>query len=469
MTLAEIAIVVGGSVEPSWSDVLVSGEAFVDSRAPVSAGLFVALAGERVDGHRYAAAAVERGAAGVLASRPVEAPVVIVDDVLGALGTLASQVMRRIHGPMVIGVTGSQGKTSTKDMLAQILESQAPTVASRESQNNELGVPLTALRVVPGTGFVVSEMGARGLGHIAHLARIMRPRVGVVLNVGFAHLGEFGNQEGIAAAKGELVEALPSDGLAVLNADDPRVAAMATRTSAVVLTFGRADGAEVRLSRVGLDGHGHTSLTLEWRGLSHDITLGYVGEHHAMNAAAAAAVALGLGVPPDDVADVLRATTPLSKWRMEVATSPDGVTVVNDSYNANPDSVRAAVKALVDLADRRAAARTVAVLGEMCELGDASRDQHELVGRLVAASGVGRLVVVGETARPVLEAAERDPAWGGSAVFAADPEQALQILRGELRRGDVVLVKASRATGLEGLAAALVAESGPDTRTDGGR
>ena len=216
----------------------------------------MALAGDRVDGHDYAETAVAGGAAGVLASRPVAAPAVVVDDVLGALGALATHVMRRLPDKTVIGVTGSQGKTSTKDMLAQILASHAPTVSARESQNNELGVPLTALRVVPDTRYVVSEMGARGLGHIAYLAGIMQPRVGLVLNVGVAHLGEFGNQEGIAAAKGELVEALPPDGLAVLNADDPRVAAMAARTSADVLTFGRAEGAAVRLSRVGLDERG---------------------------------------------------------------------------------------------------------------------------------------------------------------------------------------------------------------------
>jgi UDP-N-acetylmuramoyl-tripeptide--D-alanyl-D-alanine ligase len=235
------------------------------------------------------------------------------------------------------------------------------------------------------------------------------------------------------------------------------------------LTFGRAADAEVRLSRVGLDRDGHTTLTLEWRGGSQDIALGYVGEHHAMNAAAAAAAALGLGLPLGDVADVLRASTPLSKWRMEVRTSPQGVVVVNDSYNANPDSMRAAVKALVDIAVRRSDARTVAVLGEMCELGDASQAEHEEMGRLVAGMGVARLVVVGEAARPMFDAARGDVSWGGTAEFAEDPDQALSLIGGALVQGDVVLVKASRAAGLEGLAAALVAGALPDTRTDGGQ
>jgi UDP-N-acetylmuramoyl-tripeptide--D-alanyl-D-alanine ligase len=469
LTLGEIAAVVDGEVDPSVADVVVSAEAFVDSRTPVPAGLYVALAGQRADGHAYAAAAVEAGAAGVLASRPVAVPAVVVDDVLAALGALATHVMRRLPDSTVVGLTGSQGKTSTKDMLAQILASRAPTVSARESQNNELGVPLTALRVVPETRYVVSEMGARGLGHIAYLARIMRPQVGLVLNVGVAHLGEFGSQEGIAAAKGELVEALPSEGLAVLNADDPRVAAMAARTAAAVLTFGHSAGADVRLSEVELDGDSQPTFRLEWRGASRDITLGYTGEHHAMNAAAAAAVALGLGLALDDVAEVLHGATPQSKWRMAVSTSPDGVVVVNDAYNANPDSMRAAVRALVDIAVRRPGARMVAVLGEMRELGDASRLEHEEMGRLVAGVGVSHLVVVGEGARPMFEAARADASWAGTAEFADDPEQALAAARGALLEGDVVLVKASRAAGLEGLAAALLARARPNTRTDGGR
>ena len=452
MTLGEIAAVVGGVVEPATAEVVVAGEAFVDSRSPVPEGLFVALAGEHVDGHAYASAAVEGGAAAALASRQVAVPAVVVEDVLDALGTLAHHVVRRIPGLTVIGVTGSQGKTSTKDMLAEVLGSRAPIVAARESQNNEIGVPLTALRVVPGTRYVVSEMGARGMGHIAHLAGIMGPSVGVVLNVGVAHLGEFGDREGIAAAKGELVEALPSDGVAVLNADDPRVSAMAARTSAAVLTFGRAARADVRWSRVGLDADGHPTLRLHWRGASTDIALRYVGEHHAANAAAAAAVALGLGL---DLG--------------EVATSPDGVVVVNDAYNANPDSMRAAVRALVDITERRTGARAIAVLGEMRELGDASRGEHEVLGRFVAGLGVARLVVVGDEARPMFEAAGHDASWGGTAEFATDTDEALRLVRGALRRGDVVLVKASRAAGLEGLAAALVAGERPNTRTDGGR
>ena len=243
-------------------------------------------------------------------------------------------------------------------------------------------------------------MGARGPGQIAHLAGIVSPSVGLVLNVGVAHLGEFGTRDGIAAAKGELVAALPSDGLAVLNADDPRVSAMAARTAAPVLTFGVAESSDVRLSDVGLDSDAHTTLRLTWQGRAADVTLRYVGEHQAINAAAAAAVAMGVGVDFDDVTEALRTAAPMSKWRMEISTNPNGVVVVNDAYNANPDSMRAALSTLGGLASRRGTTRTCAVLGEMLELGDTGPAEHAALGRLVAAQDVALLVTVGAGARP---------------------------------------------------------------------
>jgi UDP-N-acetylmuramoyl-tripeptide--D-alanyl-D-alanine ligase len=466
MSLAEIADAVGGRVSPGDEAVLVEGDAFLDSRFPSVHGLFVAFAGERVDGHDYARAAVDGGASAVLGSRPVGAPTVVVDDVQDAIGRLARHVLSRVRDLTVIGLTGSQGKTSTKDMLAVILGDAAETVAPTESLNNEIGVPLTALRVTEQTRYLVVEMGARGLGHIGYLAGIVRPSVGLVLNVGVAHLGEFGNQEGIAAAKGELVESLPRDGLAVLNADDERVLAMAARTDALVMTFGSREAADVLLSDVRLGPGGHPNLRLTWRGASTDLTLRYIGEHQATNAAAAAATALGVGLGFDEVMASLRTAMPLSKWRMDVATSPDGVVVINDAYNANPDSMRAGVKALVDVAGLRGGARTFAVLGEMLELGDASGAEHMALGRLVAGLGITVLVTVGAGARPIHDSALLEGSWGGTAWSAGDPAEALARLRGELRRGDVVLVKASRAAGLEGLAAALLAGQERMTRTD---
>jgi UDP-N-acetylmuramoyl-tripeptide--D-alanyl-D-alanine ligase len=386
---------------------------------------------------------------------------VVVPDVLAALATLTRHLMSRLPGLTVIGLTGSQGKTSTKDMLAEILGSVGPTVAPEGSFNTEIGVPLTAMRVTPDTRFFVVEMGARGAGHIAYLADLVSPSVGLVLNVGMAHLGEFGSRDNIAQAKGELVEALPATGLAVLNADDERVAAMAARTAARVLTFGTSRRADLRVSGVGLDDEGHTRMSLSWASIKVNLTLRYIGQHHAMNAAAAVAVALGCGLDLDVVVDALERAAPRSKWRMEVSTTPQGVLVINDAYNANPDSMRAALRALADIAKRRGSERVVAVLGDMRELGAAGPDEHRGVGRFAAATGVDLLVTVGLGAEAIGHGAAAESGWRGEVHHVADTDDALTLLRGELRGGDTVLVKASRAAGLEGLAATLAAGGQP--------
>ena len=459
MTLADIAAAVGGRVvDADGSAVEVVGDVFHDSRAVVPGGLYVAIRGERVDGHDFAVAAVEAGAAAVLAERPVGVPAVVVDDVIAAMTVLATTVISRLPSLCVGGLTGSQGKTSTKDMIAQLLERAGETVATVGSFNNEIGAPLTALRVKPSTEYLVFEMGARGRGHIRELAEMVRPRVGLVLNVGVAHLGEFGSQDEIAVAKGELVEALPADGLAVLNADDPRVRAMRDRTPARVVTFGEAPEADVRLSAVDLDDSGHPRFTLAWGDRSADVTVPLVGEHQAMNAAAAAAVALGVGMPFDEVVDILRTLTARSKWRMEVSHTASGVTVINDAYNANPDSMRAALKTLAELGHRNGSARTFAVLGEMLELGDSGPSEHDVIGRLAVRLDVSQLIVVGEGARPMHLGACLEGSWDGESVLVPDADAAIRLLRGALAPGDVVLVKASRATGLERVAQALTDE-----------
>ncbi|MGH3384054.1 MAG: UDP-N-acetylmuramoyl-tripeptide--D-alanyl-D-alanine ligase [Nocardioidaceae bacterium] len=464
LTLGEIADLVDGAVagpDPvAASETVVTGPPSVDSRDIDSGGLFVAVLGEHVDGHDYAEAAVEAGAAGVLAARPVEVPCVVTADPVVALGRLAQAVLSRLPGCTVIGVTGSQGKTSAKDMLAQILERVGPTVAPRGSFNNEIGAPLTALRCDPDTQFLVVEMGARGGGHIRDLAAMAGPTVGLVLNVGVAHLGEFGTRVDIAAAKGELVEALPADGRAVLNIDDDLVRGMAGRTDAPVRWFGTAGAADVRLGEVELDAHGRPRFTLTTSDGSADLTLQLVGEHQAHNAAAVAATALAAGVPWPVVVEALGQVESRSRWRMEVHERADGVTVVNDAYNANPDSMRAALKTLAVLgAGHR---RTVAVLGEMLELGAASQDEHDAVGRLVVRLNVSRLVVVGEGARPMHLGAELEGSWDGESVFVPDADAAVEFLRDDVGAGDVVLVKASRATGLERVAEALLAGTTDD-------
>ncbi len=463
MTLAEIADVVGGRAhDPAGDDaaarIRVTGAPFLDSRAVEVDGLFVAMQGEHVDGHDYAVAAVEAGAAAVLSGHQVDAPAVVVDDQVTALGRLATHVLGRLPQLRVVGLTGSQGKTGTKDLLAQLLETTGPTIAPVGSFNNEIGLPLTALRADEETRNVVLEMGARGVGHIRYLADMVRPSVGVVLNVGVAHLGEFGTRAGIAQAKGELVETLPEDGTAVLNADDRLVMSMAGRTRAEVLTFGASDQADVRVSDVELDPLGRPRFTLTTPTGSTKVALPLSGEHQAMNAAAAAAVAHHAGMSAGEIGRVLDGVVARSPWRMEISERDDGVTVVNDAYNANPDSMRAALKTLASIGGGKR--RTVAVLGEMLELGAAAPEEHDALGRLAVRLDVSRLVVVGEGAKPIHLGASLEGSWGGESVFVPDVDEALRFLRDDLSPGDVVLVKASRAAGLERVAAVLLGRSG---------
>ncbi len=457
MTLPEIAEVVGGTVHDD-PGVTVTAPAFVDSRVVEIGGLFVAIAGERVDGHDYAEAAVAAGAGAVLGSRPVGVPAVVVDDARQALALLAHHVVGRLVDTRVVALTGSQGKTSTKDLVAHVLTDAGSTVATVGSFNNELGFPLTVLRAGPDTEYLVLEMGARGIGHIRDLCAVARPDVALVLNVGKAHLGEFGSQQAIARAKGEIVEALTPDGVAVLNADDPLVAAMASRTTGAVRTYGTGEGVDVRLGEVTLDDLGRPEFDLTAEDTTAHVALRLVGEHHAVNATAAAAVALAVGVPLDRVAASLGALTAISGGRMEVRERADGVTVIDDAYNANPDSVRAGLKALAAIGRRRPGARTVAVLGEMRELGPTSMEEHDAVGRLAVRLDIHKLLVVGEAARPIHLGASLEGSWGEESVFVPDHEAALAWLRAELTPGDVVLFKASNAARLSDLAAAVLAD-----------
>ncbi|AZM51071.1 UDP-N-acetylmuramoyl-tripeptide--D-alanyl-D-alanine ligase [Streptomyces sp. WAC 06738] len=443
LSLREIAAVVGGTVEGDGA-VTVTAPAVLDGRQAEPGGLFVAVAGERADGHDYAGQAGRAGVVAVLGSRPTPLPTVVVEDVQAALQRLAAHVVARLRrGLTVFGLTGSQGKTSTKDLVAAVLSGTAPTTATFGSFNNELGVPLTMLRADLGTRFLVLEMGARRVGDIAALTGLVAPDVAVVLNVGQAHLGEFGSRAAIATAKGELVRGLAPGGTAVLNADDPRVAAMRALTDGPVLTFGRAEHADVRVLDLALDACGRPSFTLRTADASARVALPLVGAHQALNASAAAAAGLAAGIPLDVAAQGL-ATASLSKWRMELRDLAGGVTLLNDSYNANPDSTRAALDALSAIEG----GRRIAVLGEMLELGEESRAAHRAVGAYAAARA-DLVLAVGEAARPIADGA------GERAVALADNDAAVDWLRGNLAAGDVVLVKASRGAGLDEVAAAL--------------
>ncbi|MET8750736.1 UDP-N-acetylmuramoyl-tripeptide--D-alanyl-D-alanine ligase [Streptomyces sp. NPDC004667] len=466
LSLAEIADITGGRPhdipDPS---VRIGGPVVIDSRQVEPGSLFAAFEGEHVDGHDYAERAVAAGAAAVLATRPVGVPAIVVPDVEKALGVLARTVVERL-GTDVVALTGSAGKTSTKDLIAQVLQHHAPTVWTPGSLNNEIGLPLTALKATAETRHLVLEMGARGIGHIAYLTGLTPPRIGLVLNVGTAHIGEFGGREAIAQAKGELVEALPAEadgGVAVLNADDLLVRAMSARTKARTVLFGEAEDADVRATEVRMTPAGQPSFTLHTPTGCSDVTLRLYGEHHVSNALAAAAVAHVLGMSVEEIATALSAAGTLSRWRMEVTERADGVTIVNDAYNANPESMRAALRALAAMGDsaRARGGRTWAVLGPMAELGDAALAEHDAVGRLAVRLNVSKLVAVGGREASWLQlGAYNEGSWGEESVLVSDAQAAVDLLRSELRPGDVVLVKASRSIGLERVAQALLDSEG---------
>ena len=460
LTLSEVARAVSGRlVDVPDPSVAVTGSVEFDSRQITDGGLFVALPGEKADGHDFAAGAVAAGAVAVLAARPVGVPAVVVADPLVALGKLARAVVDRLD-VTVIGVTGSSGKTSTKDLIAQLVSRLGPTVAPPGTFNNELGFPYTVLRGDGSTRYLVLEYSARGLGHIDYLCQIAQPRIGVELNVGVAHVGEFGSTDAIAKAKSELVAALPPaagelgtqqpaeatagktvGGVAILNADDPAVVAMASRTSARVVRYGIGGDADIRAQQVTLDDRGRPSYHLRTRDGVTAVSLGLSGEHQVGNSLAAAAVAIECGMPLADLGDALGELRLVSERRMDVFDTAGGVTVIDDSYNANPGSMAAALHALASMGQQR---RRWAVLGYMAELGTYERAGHEAVGRLAAQLGVDKLVVVEESAAPIVDGAREESDWGGDAVRVADQEAAVEVLRAELRPGDVVLVKGSR-------------------------
>ncbi|MFE7837299.1 UDP-N-acetylmuramoyl-tripeptide--D-alanyl-D-alanine ligase [Streptomyces sp. NPDC057474] len=456
MSLSAIAEVVGGKLTDVLDPhALVTAPAVFDSRDAAPGSLFIALAGQHTDGHAYAEAAVNKGAVAALVTRPVGAPAILVeDDVLAAFGRLGRHL---VHGALdqatVVAITGSAGKTSTKDFIAQVLPAAGSVVATPQSFNNEIGLPLTITLADASTRFLVLEMGARGIGHIRSLTDIAPPDISVVTNVGTAHVGEFGGRDNIALAKGELVEALPDEGLAVLNADDPLVRAMAERTSARVVTYGLNEQADIRATDVTVNALGQPAYTLRTPEGTARVQLGLVGEVQIHNSLAAAVVGRDAGLGVDDIAELLSSATGQSRWRMETHTRPDGVTIVNDAYNANPHSMRSSLTALATMA-RGHDQRAIAVLGQMNELGDDARTAHEEIGRHAAALDLDQVIAVGgEEAGWIQTAAS---AAGASANHLPDQETALQLLHSILRPGDVVLVKASRGVRLEQLADALL-------------
>ncbi len=487
MSVARIAEIVGGElVDIGAADAartVVTGTVEFDSRAVTSGSLFLALPGARSDGHDFAPAAVAAGAVAVLAARPVGVPAVVVrpergdtsasvlehdvdgsgSAVLAALARLAAAVAADLvaHGLTIVGVTGSSGKTSTKDLLSAVLSPLGEVVAPPGSFNNELGHPWTVLRATTDTDYLILEMSARHPGNIAALAAIAPPRIGVVLNVGTAHLGEFGTRQAIADTKAELPQSVPPDGVVILNADDSAVAAMAAKTRARVVRVSRTDtGADVVAEDVLLDDLARPRFTLRHGDRTAQVQLAVHGDHQVSNALCAAAVALECGATVDQVAASLAGAGPVSPHRMAVTTRADGVTVINDAYNANPDSMRAGLQALAWMSRQPDTRRGFAVLGEMAELGDEAISEHDRIGRLAVRLDVSRLVVVGtgRSMSAMHQGAVMEGSWGAEATRVDDADAALAVLRAELRPGDVVLVKASNSAGLAKLAQALIAD-----------
>lgn len=459
LTAAEIAHAVHGTVygieDPDR--VTLTG-ADTDSRNIGPGDLFIAKPGESTDGHRFIDAAMQAGAKLVLAERRTEDstgtahPAVIVADVVKAMGALAAEIVTRIRAhsaTTVIGITGSAGKTTTKDLLAALLSPEGPTVAPQGSYNGEVGVPLTIFGAELDTRYLVVEMGADAPGNIAELATIVRPDLGAVLMVGSAHAEKFGGAHLIAQTKGELAEALPAAGHLILNGDDPQVVAMAERAAAPVtwIAEGEASPEAVVARDLELDAEGRPVFTLCLAGQEHRITSGLTGAHHITNILAAAALAHRAGAAAADIAARLQGLGPASRWRMERTERADGVSVINDAYNANPESMREALRTLA-IITRGAGRRSVAVLGGMLELGEASTMAHHQVGETVVRLNIGLTLVVGHPAYALYRGAIAEGSWGSEVHWVETIEEAQAWLAAALRPGDVVLFKSSNSAGL---------------------
>lgn len=462
MSLGEVGVAVEGHLtDRAFAEVVVNGSAHHDSRLVGPGDLFVALPGEHHDGHDFLADVHRRGAAGAIVTKPDALPAglagVVVADAERSLGLLAAEARGRLTGATVIAITGSSGKTTSKDLLASVLAEFGPTVAPPGSLNNDIGLPMTVLAADERTRYLVLEMGARAQGDIERLCEKAQPDIGVVLNVGTAHAGEFGSPDAIAAAKGELVAALGPSGTAILNQDDPAVGAMRARAGGRVITFGSSGESDVRWSDVRHDEWARPSFDVAFEGRHAAISLRLPGGHQVTNAVAALTVGLALGLPLAELATGLGRAELTSRWRMEVTRTQSGGVVVNDAYNANPESMSAALRAVGRMSGER---ELWAVLGEMRELGEMSTHCHEAIGRLAAEVGVGHLVLVGPGADPMAAGARSLAGWRGETVQLADTDAACREVPGAVPPGAVVLVKASRALGLERVAEAVVAAQG---------
>lgn len=453
LKLSEVAEFVGGRL--IGEDSVVFGSVETDSRLVASGSLFVAKPGEVTDGHNFLDSAKNLGAIGAIVEKAhpeVDMPQILVDDSVKALGLLAKSVLANVRASgdlKVIGITGSNGKTSTKNMLCAVLSEFGNTVAPIESFNNEVGLPISVLKIDEKTKYLVAELGAGGVGSISYLADITKPDIGIVLKVGLAHAGAFGGIEVTAKIKSELVSALEPKSVFIFNCDDAAVVAMQGLTDAKKVSFGTNREADVYFDNVEL-GLGGTSADIHFAdGQIARLKLQILGEHQMMNAAAAIAVAEELGLPRSQVIKALSELPLAERWRMQLTNRSDGISIINDAYNASPESMKAALQTLAHLG--KAGRRTIAVLGEMAELGEFSRDAHDQVGRLVVRYNIDRLVVVGSGAKLIHMGAMFEGSWDGESIYFDSSSEALDYIRGMLVSGDIVLVKSSKSANLRHL------------------
>lgn len=423
-----------------------------DSRKIEAGDVFIALIGENFDGHNFVEQAFHAGAILAITSKPVNFPHILVPDTLAAYGEIAAAHRTRLKAK-VIGITGSSGKTSTKDLLAAVLSGFGKTIAPPGSFNNEIGLPATILSADLDTDFLVLEMGMRGIGQISYLCEIAKPDIGLLLNIGSAHMELLGSRTAIAAAKSELIQSLTEAGTAVLNADEPLILAYAPELSANILTFGEAPSSDVMVADIRLDSSGLPEFEIYATGKTTELKLQLAGEHQAMNAAAVTAAALALGLTFEQVVPALSLAKPASGMRMQITDLPNRITIINDAYNANPESMRAGLKALKAMAKGR---RTWAILGEMRELGPVRVEAHDEIGRLCVRLDINRMVAVGEAGKIIQIGAAQEGSWGNEAQWEPDVDSVIAKLKNELAPGDLVYVKASRAIGLERVAEALI-------------
>ncbi|MEY2915812.1 MAG: hypothetical protein RL454_741, partial [Actinomycetota bacterium] len=450
-----------GDFATDSASLIVTGSVETDSRLVGAGSLFVAKPGEVTDGHNFLKQAKAAGAIAALVERPVpdvDIPQIQVADAVLALGKLAKAVLALVRSETdlkVVGITGSNGKTTTKNMLRAILSTQGETIAPIESYNNEVGAPISVLKVDRNTKYLVAELGAGGPGSIAYLTDIVKPDIAVELKVGLAHAGEFGGIEATAKIKAELLVGSSNQTTAVLNADDVNVRAMGEKFEGPKVWFGtgpdsqyRADNYEMTLAGTGFD--------LHWPdGSVNRVTLQILGEHHAMNALASSAVADLLGVPRPQIVSALEQLPLAERWRMQLSHRADGVSIINDAYNASPDSSRAAMQTLAQLG-RQTGRRTVAVIGEMAELGEFSAEEHDKLGRLAVRLNIDLLIAVGPAAKLVYMGASFEGSFDGESQYFESLDEALTGVRGMLRSGDIVLVKSSKSANLRHLGDALL-------------